>query len=124
FRFRFACLFSRASCSHAPCLQPSSSSEKACRWCLRRCVLRFRRLRSAVAVAVLSLSSETGRAFPACLFLLFRAKRRVRRSLVLSDRRRTRVLPRSDFALATNQSHSAGSTFPGATCRGHPDRTA
>src|SRR5439155_2016162 len=124
FRYRFGRRFSRAPSRHTPCPRPSSSSEKVCRLLLRRCVPRSRTPRNAVAVAVLSLSFETARAFRAAPFLLFLAKRRVRRSLILSDRQKIPVLPRSDFVLATDPSRSGGSTFPGATCRAHRDRRA
>src|SRR6266436_9831032 len=78
FRYRFGRPFSRAPSRHTPYPRPSSSSEKGCRLLLRRCVPHSRTLRNAVAVGVLSLSFETARAFRAVLFLLFRAKRRVR----------------------------------------------
>src|SRR5436190_17895014 len=78
FRYRSARQFSRAPSRHTPFLHPSSSSEKACHWGLRRCVLHSRTLHNALAVAVLFLSFETARAFRAALFLLFRARHRVR----------------------------------------------
>src|SRR4029077_14539360 len=121
---RFGRRLSRAPSRHTPCPRPSSSSEKGCRMLLRRCVPRSRRLRNAVAAGVLFLSFETARVFLAVLFLLFRAKRRIRRSLILSGRQRIPALPRSDFVLTTGRSRLAGSTFPGATCRAHRDRRA
>src|SRR5438876_10692917 len=88
FRYRFGRRFSRAPSRHTPCPRPSSSSEKGCRLLLRQCARPSRRRRNAVAAEVLFLSFEMARAFRAVLFLLFRAKRRVRCSLILSDRQR------------------------------------
>src|SRR5256886_17622354 len=84
FRYRFGRRFSRAPPRHTPCPRPSSSSEKACRLLLRRCVPRSRTLRNAVAAGGLSLLFEKGRAFFAGLFFLFCSRRRGRWRVILS----------------------------------------
>src|SRR5262249_19342044 len=97
-RCQFQPRSSHAPTTHTPCRYPSSSLEKGCRSSLPRSARHCERRRSADAAADLSPSFGTAPAFREILILLSSPTHRDQRSLVLPDRRRIRVPPRSDCA--------------------------
>src|SRR5262249_9950179 len=102
-RSQFQPRSSHAPTTHTPSRYPSSSLEKGCRSSLRRSARHCEKRRNADAAADLCPSFGTPPAFREILIPLSSPTHRDQQSLVLLDRQRIRVPPRSDYVPAIDR---------------------